>query len=88
MSTEERAHRLLPPGTKVRRKSLSNGVDAISQYGMAVHCWAKQEIMRYRLATADAVVYATAQAWGADIVTCDARFDGLPRVLFVAPIDA
>jgi predicted nucleic acid-binding protein len=35
---------------------------------------------QYRLATADAIVYATAQQQGADLLTCDRHFDGLPGV--------
>jgi uncharacterized protein len=38
---------------------------------------------RYQLATADAVVYATALAHGADLLTCDRHFDGLPGVRLV-----
>ncbi len=38
---------------------------------------------RHRLAMADAVVYATARANGADILTCDRHFEGLPGVRFV-----
>ena len=34
------------------------------------------------LATADAIVYATARREGATLLTCDAHFDGLPSVLF------
>jgi len=34
----------------------------------------------YKLATADAVVYATARQKGADLLTCDAHFSGLPDV--------
>lgn len=37
----------------------------------------------YKLATADAVVYATALIYGADILTCDAHFEGLPNVVFI-----
>ncbi|MBA3590658.1 type II toxin-antitoxin system VapC family toxin [Methylibium sp.] len=36
----------------------------------------------YKLATADAVVYATARQLGADLVTCDAHFEGLPSAAF------
>jgi predicted nucleic acid-binding protein len=43
---------------------------------------------RHRLATADAVVYATALEHGADLLTCDAHFDGLPGVTFIAKINA
>lgn len=37
----------------------------------------------HRLATADAVIFATAQVHGAQVVTCDAHFEGLPSVLYV-----
>ena len=37
-----------------------------------------------KLATADAIVYATAQEHGASLLTCDAHFKGLPGVEFVA----
>ncbi len=41
---------------------------------------------QYKLATADAIVYATARSQGADVVTCDAHFKGLPDIaLFVKP---
>jgi predicted nucleic acid-binding protein len=39
---------------------------------------------RLKLATADAIVYATALEYGADLLTCDSHFDGLPGVTFVA----
>jgi predicted nucleic acid-binding protein len=35
---------------------------------------------QHKLATADAIVYATAQHMGADLLTCDAHFEGLPDV--------
>jgi uncharacterized protein len=38
---------------------------------------------RRKLATADAIVYATALAQGADLLTCDRHFADLPRVRFV-----
>ncbi len=37
---------------------------------------------RHRLATADAIVYATAQARNADLLTCDAHFENLPGVAY------
>ena len=37
----------------------------------------------HRLATADAIVYATAQHQRANLLTCDAHFDGLAGVVFV-----
>ena len=38
---------------------------------------------RHRLATADAIVYATALAHGADLLTCDRHFERLPGVRFI-----
>jgi predicted nucleic acid-binding protein len=39
---------------------------------------------RYRLATADAIIYATALAHDADLLTCDRHFEKLPGVRLVA----
>lgn len=39
---------------------------------------------RHKLATADAIVYATALAHGADLLTCDRHFEGLSGVTLVA----
>ena len=36
----------------------------------------------HKLATADAIVYATAQNQKAELLTCDAHFKGLPGVVF------
>ena len=36
----------------------------------------------HKLATADAIVYATARHRGAELLTCDAHFQGLPDVAF------
>lgn len=38
----------------------------------------------YKLATADAIVYATARQQGAQLLTCDAHFKGLPGVTLFA----
>lgn len=38
----------------------------------------------HRLAMADAIIYSTAAAMGADLLTCDAHFAKLPRVVYVA----
>jgi predicted nucleic acid-binding protein len=38
---------------------------------------------RHKLATADAIVYATALAFGADLLTCEAHFETLPFVRLV-----
>ncbi|MDY0072895.1 MAG: type II toxin-antitoxin system VapC family toxin [Thauera sp.] len=38
----------------------------------------------HRLATADAIVYATARQRGAELLTCDAHFKDLPEVVLFA----
>jgi uncharacterized protein len=43
---------------------------------------------RHKLATADAIVYATALERGADLVTCDAHFAGLEGVALVGKAQA
>lgn len=40
----------------------------------------------HKLATADAIVYATAHHQSADLLTCDAHFEGLPDVALFAKI--
>jgi len=43
------------------------------------------EVCRHhKLATADAIIYATANRYGADLLTCDAHFQDLPGVVFIA----
>ena len=37
----------------------------------------------HKLATADAIVYATAQQHGAELLTCDAHFQNLPAVVLL-----
>ena len=38
---------------------------------------------QYKLATADAVVYATAREFNAELLTCDNHFEKLPNVIVV-----
>ena len=38
---------------------------------------------QHRLATADAIVYATARDQGADLLSCDAHFEKLPGVIYL-----
>jgi predicted nucleic acid-binding protein len=40
----------------------------------------------YGLATADAIVFATAQSLNAELITCDAHFAGLPGVRLIEKI--
>ena len=37
---------------------------------------------QFKLATADAIVYATAREHGADLRTCDGQFENLPSVIY------
>ncbi len=39
---------------------------------------------KHKLATADAIIYATALEHGADLLTCDAHFAHLPAVTYIA----
>lgn len=38
---------------------------------------------QYGLCSADAIVYATALVYDADLLTCDAHFEGLPHVVYI-----
>ena len=42
----------------------------------------------HKLATADAIIFETAHAQGAMLLTCDAHFEGLPGVTIVEKIKA
>ena len=37
---------------------------------------------QFKLATADAIVYATAREQGADLLTCDRQFEKMPGVVY------
>lgn len=39
--------------------------------------------LTHKLATADAIIFATARARGATLLTCDAHFEGLPGADFM-----
>ena len=49
----------------------------------AIALSAAELCVRHKLATADAVVYATALAHRADVLTCDSHFENLPGVRFI-----
>lgn len=42
----------------------------------------------HRLATAGAIIFATARLRGAALLTCDAHFDGLPGVTLISKVSA
>jgi predicted nucleic acid-binding protein len=52
-------------------------LDTTIAFRAAAYCRA------HKLATADAIVYATAREAGADLLTCDAHFEGLDGVVYV-----
>lgn len=70
-------------------ESLAEDVAAFSQKCIVVPldtdmALAAAEIeLRHKLATADAIVYATAQLFEADLLTCDAHFKDLDGVRYV-----
>ena len=41
----------------------------------------------HQLPTADAIIYATARAFGAQILTCDAHFKGLSAVIHISKVN-
>ena len=60
------------------------GTCVVADLDTAIALAAAELCARHKLATADAIVYATALAHGADLLTCDGHFDGLEKVVFVA----
>jgi predicted nucleic acid-binding protein len=42
----------------------------------------------HKLATADAIIFATARLRGANLLTCDAHFEGLPGVTLIGKASA
>jgi len=47
---------------------------------------AAEACREYKLATADAIIFATALAHGASLITCDRHFDGLANVTLIEKI--
>jgi predicted nucleic acid-binding protein len=45
--------------------------------------FAAEICVRHKLATADAIIYATALAYEADLLTCDRHFENLPGVSYL-----
>ena len=58
----------------------------IAALDTAIALAAAEACRDHKLATADAVIFATAQAHGAELLTCDAHFEGLPSVLYIPKI--
>jgi predicted nucleic acid-binding protein len=55
----------------------------VADLDTAIALSAAELCAKHKLATADAIVYATALAHGADLLTCDRHFENLPAVCFV-----
>lgn len=49
---------------------------------------AAESCREHKLATADAIIFATARAQGATLLACDAHFQGLPGVTLIEKIKA
>jgi predicted nucleic acid-binding protein len=49
---------------------------------------AAEACREHKLATADAIIFATARAQGSKLLTCDAHFEGLPGVTLIEKIRA
>ncbi len=56
----------------------------VADLDTAIALAAAELCAEHQLATADAIVYATARAHGADVLTCDRHFERLSGVHFVA----
>jgi predicted nucleic acid-binding protein len=52
----------------------------------AIALAAAEACRAHRLATADAIVLATARAHGVMLLTCDSHFEGLPDVMLIEKI--
>jgi predicted nucleic acid-binding protein len=53
----------------------------------AIALAAAEACRAHRLATADAIVFATARAHGATLLTSDRHFDGLPGVMLIEKLE-
>ena len=49
---------------------------------------AAEDCRAHKLATADAIIFATARLRGATLLTCDAHFEGLPGVTLIGKASA
>ncbi len=52
----------------------------------AIALGAAEACREHRLATADAIIFATARARGATLLTCDSHFEGLPGVTLIEKV--
>jgi toxin FitB len=59
------------------------GETSVVHLDQATALSAAEASVRYKLPMADAIIYATAQAYDALLITSDAHFEGLPGVEFI-----
>lgn len=59
-------------------------VCVVAPMDTAIAVEAAKLCVAHRLATSDAIVYATARLYGADLLTCDGHFEGLPHVTYIS----
>ncbi len=55
----------------------------VADLDTAIALSAAEVSARHKLSTADAIIYATALAHSAELLTCDRHFENLPGVYFV-----
>lgn len=71
--TEDAADRMIAYTLKCRVVPLDTSIALLAADQHRLH----------KLATADAIVYATALSRNAELLTCDAHFEGLPNVVLL-----
>ncbi len=73
----------MPSAEKADQVIAFSATCIVADLDTAIALSAADLCMEHKLATADAIVYATALAHGADLVTCDLHFERLSGVRFV-----
>lgn len=72
-----------PPALETARQAMSVAKTISLDQNLARE--AAEVGMRLRLPMADSIIYATARAFDADLLTLDAHFEGLPGVRYIKP---
>lgn len=70
--------------TEVDRMLAFSNTCIVSPLSTAIAVSAAEAAKTYRLPMADAIIYATARAYRADLLTCDAHFKDLDGVVYIA----
>jgi predicted nucleic acid-binding protein len=79
----ERSQWLVPTLVQLDRVIAFTETCVVADLDTATALSAANLCARHKLATADAIVYATALAHDAELLTCDRHFENLPGVRFV-----